>query len=156
VAVQIARLQEQKQTDLNATIQRNENWTRDGKKPTPGFNSHPVKGIDAKAFFALHRAASIDERKLMFLNVPWHATPIDGNISSLDVREKFSWSLDLFDREPGRSLLSNRLYGFKFNPKVNSGVPFDVGVDGTQELHIHIFSPLWSADDREYTLRFRN
>jgi hypothetical protein len=60
----------------------------------------------------------------------------------------------LFARFPDRALLSDRLYAFKFNPAGNTGIPFDAGVLETEELRIRIFSPLWSQDTFEYTIRF--
>ena len=157
VAIQVARLQKLPQRQREATVQRNEGWTSDGKTAVPGFNSQAIKGVDAKAFFALHRALPFDPTKLQYAGIPWHAVPVSGKAASSERPEIFAWdNVELFDRFPGRALLSNRLYAFKFNPAGNTGILFDVGVTETEELRIRVFSPLWSQDELEYIIRFAN
>jgi hypothetical protein len=157
VAIQVARLQKQTQSELEATIQRNDGWTSDGKTAAPGFNSQAIDGVDAKAFFALHRASPFNPATLQYDGVPWHGVPANGKAASSRRPVQFAWdSVDLFERFPDRALLSNRLYAFKFNPAGNTGIPFDAGVLETEELRIRIFSPLWSQDNFEYVVRFAN
>lgn len=157
VAIQVARLQRPPQRQLEATIQRNEGWNSDSRTAVPGFSSQAVRGVDAKAFFALHRALPFDPARFQYAGTPWHAVPAGGKAASSERPEVFAWTdVELFDRFPARALLSNRLYAFKFNPAGNTGIPFDVGVTATEELRIRVFSPLWSQDEFEYIIRFAN
>jgi hypothetical protein len=157
VAVQVARLQQLSQRQREPTIQRNEGWSSGGNTAAPGFNPQPIKGIDAKAFFALHRASPFDPSVLQYAGIPWHAVPAGGKVASSERPEIFAWAnVEMFDRFPDRALLSSRLYAFKFNPAGNTGIPFDVGVTGTEEVRLRVFSPLWSQDESEYIIRFAN
>ncbi|HXN43362.1 MAG TPA: hypothetical protein VN917_03860, partial [Xanthobacteraceae bacterium] len=81
------------------------------------------------------------------------ATPVGGALSSFEYPEKWNWDLELFNTNSTQVLLSNRLYRFEFNPKRNTGVPFDIGIEGAKQIRIRVFSPIWPDTIGTYVLK---
>jgi hypothetical protein len=163
IAVQVAKLQEQEQALLDATVERNDKWCREigpsnvckDAIPQDGFSQHGFRGITAKKFFELHAASPFDDTALAYKGLWWHATPIGGVSSSSENPDRYSWNLDMFTQFPDRALLSNRLYGFKFTSRDYSEVGFNVKIYGTEEVALRIMSPLWSDGPAQYVLKIR-
>ena len=148
VAIQIARTQARPQLEKDVLIDRNDPWCRVFPPatvcaPHSGFSPQPIAGISPKQFFDLHEADPFDETKLAFGKLLWHATPIGGVAGSEAFRRRLIWRHSVFDQPPGKVLFSNRLYAFAFNEQGNTGVPFDIGVNGTEAISMRVSSPLW-------------
>jgi hypothetical protein len=153
VAVQVARLQSTEQK-AGVVVERNDDWIRDNIVQ-PGFAGHEIKVMPPNQFFELHKKSPFNDQTLRFGQWWWHATPAGGSFSSSYDPEKWSWDEELFRANSNRVLLSNRLYGFKFNADGNSGVPFDIRVKGTQQVNIRVFSPLWPETVGVHVIKLR-
>jgi len=154
VAVQIARVQETDQAVLDITIERNDDWARNNI-PQDGFGPVAVKDTSPQNFMQLHSKLPFKDDSLRFKTFWWHATPNGGAFSSSDNPAWWVWDLPLLNAIPKRTLLSNRLYKFDFNPDGNTGIPFFVRTNGTEQMIIRIFSPIWPDTIWTFTLKLK-
>ncbi|WP_152535748.1 hypothetical protein [Bradyrhizobium sp. Ai1a-2] len=163
VALQVARLQTQRQAALEATIERKGTWCRkpnqqnacDDPVEQKGFNQTAMPNITAKKFFDLHTTSPFDDSAIATRGLYWHNTPIGGVVPSNARPETYSWALDTFAEYPDRTLLSNRLYRFEFAPNGDNEVPFDIRIRGTQAVSFRIKSPIWGEETYQYDLQIR-
>jgi len=153
-AVQVAKLQIIKQSDLNVTLERTDGWIRDGVEQL-GFGPISIKNMNARRFFDTHLADKFDDGLLKYKNWWWHAAPLGGTSSSSDAPDKWNWNAAFFADQSDRIVLSNRLYSFSFNDTRNTGIPFYVKVDRTDLVYIRYFAPVWAEEPQLYVIEIR-
>jgi hypothetical protein len=142
VGVQVIRIQQGPQQDLDVLIERNDEWTRDGTGQG-GFTPKPVENLKPQEFYALSAQEPFDDTLLKYRGIWWHATPNGASVSSMEDPKFWSSPIDLSGVEENRILVSNRLYRYQRNSGGNKGVEFAIGVAGTERVYIRYFSPGW-------------